>query len=115
MQLSPLTLTALSVGSVLFLLLLVSLSTMAVSRYNRQNRRRAQHTRCQLAIRFAILLCGSCDCDPPALKLFYGATNQLVTKVFRLLLHEWLAFLAVRLFVAPQIKQSSQSPDGLIK
>lgn len=50
-HITPLTLGSLIVGGLLGLLLLVSITTLLVSRYTRRARRRANHTRCQLAIR----------------------------------------------------------------
>ena len=50
-QSSPLTLGSISVGVILGILLLISLVTLIVGRVRRKARRRAQHTRCQLAIR----------------------------------------------------------------
>jgi len=48
---SPLTLGSLIVGVLVLLLLITSVTTLLVSRYTRRKRRRANHTRCQLAIR----------------------------------------------------------------
>merc|ERR1719285_1127614 len=51
LQMSPLTLGSLIVGVLVLLLLITSVTTLLVSRYTRRKRRRANHTRCQLAIR----------------------------------------------------------------
>ena len=51
LQSSPLTIGSITVGVILGLLLLISLVTLVVGRVRRKARRRAQHTRCQLAIR----------------------------------------------------------------
>ena len=50
-QSSPLTLGSITVGVILGILLIISLLTLIVGRVRRKARRRAQHTRCQLAIR----------------------------------------------------------------
>ena len=50
-QSSPLTIGSITVGVIVGLLLLISLVTLIVGRVRRKARRRAQHTRCQLAIR----------------------------------------------------------------
>lgn len=51
MEMTPLTIGAVSVGVLVLVLLLISVVTLIVSRARRSGRRRAQHTRCQLAIR----------------------------------------------------------------
>lgn len=51
LQMSPLTLGSLITGAMVLLLLVTSVTTLLVSRYTRKQRRRANHTRCQLAIR----------------------------------------------------------------
>ena len=51
MEMTPLTIGAVSVGVIVLVLLVISVLTLIVSRARRTGRRRAQHTRCQLAIR----------------------------------------------------------------
>ena len=52
LHMTPLTLGSLVVGVVLGLLLLISVATLVMGRYNRKARRRAHTTRCQMAIRW---------------------------------------------------------------
>lgn len=51
MEMTPLTIGAVSVGVIVLVLLLISVLTLILGRARRTARRRAQHTRCQLAIR----------------------------------------------------------------
>ena len=51
MEMTPLTIGAVSVGVIVLVLLLISVLTLILGRARRTARRRAQHIRCQLAIR----------------------------------------------------------------
>lgn len=50
-EMTPLTMGSIIVGVLFFVLLLTSIGTLIVSKYTKRARRRANHTRCQLAIR----------------------------------------------------------------
>lgn len=51
LEMTPLTMGSIIVGVLFFVLLLTSVGTLIVSKYTKRVRRRANHTRCQLAIR----------------------------------------------------------------
>lgn len=51
LEMTPLTMGSMVVGLLFFVLLLTSLGTLIVSKYTKRARRRANHTRCQEAIR----------------------------------------------------------------
>ena len=51
-EITPLTIGAITVGVVISILLAVSIITLIVSKIRRNTRRRIQHTRCQQAIRY---------------------------------------------------------------
>ena len=51
LEMTPLTMGSIIVGVLFFVLLLTSVGTLLVSKYTKIARRKANHTRCQLAIR----------------------------------------------------------------
>ena len=81
MEMTPLTIGAISVGGIVGVLLVISVVTLIAGRLRRGRRRRAQHTRCQLAIRQFDAMNNSLAKDNPG----YSETERSQTTPVRAL------------------------------